>query len=157
MSFGKKKYLEIIRNKYELDENDNLVNPNPCFFLLKPSKQDQKMNRYKLNPGEQVKIGRITMRIRDIKFNNKSVKNSLNELLPKSQVKNDKLKENEKKLKKAHNNNTRLETTDKLINDNKNNKINVFVTLKKKKTTKKILQYNHVPVLAQLNLFILTV
>ena len=125
MSFGKKKYLEIIRNKYELDENDNLVNPNPCFFLLKPSKQDQKMNRYKLNPGEQVKIGRITMRIRDIKFNNKSVKNSLNELLPKSQVKNDKLKENEKKLKKAHNNNTRLETTDKLINDNKNNKINL--------------------------------
>ena len=73
ISFGKKKHLEIIRNKYDLDENDNLINPNPCFFLLKPSKIDPKMNRYKLSPGEIVKIGRITMRIRDIKFkkNNK--------------------------------------------------------------------------------------
>ena len=81
MSFGKKKYLEIIRNKYDLDENDNLVNPNPCFFLLKPSKIEAKMNRYKLNPGEIVKIGRITMRIRDIKFkkkNNQSLNNSIN-------------------------------------------------------------------------------
>ena len=39
------------------------------------------MNRYKLNPGEIVKIGRITMRIRDIKFKDKytSPNNSINE------------------------------------------------------------------------------
>ena len=71
IGFGKKKHLEIIRNKYDLDENDNLINPNPCFFLLKPSKIDPKMNRYKLSPGEIIKIGRITMRIRDIKFKKK--------------------------------------------------------------------------------------
>ena len=28
----RKKILEIIRNKYDLDENDNFINPNPCFF-----------------------------------------------------------------------------------------------------------------------------
>ena len=29
------------------------------------------MNRYKLNPGDIIKIGRITLRIRDIYFSNK--------------------------------------------------------------------------------------
>ena len=37
------------------------------------------MNRYKLNPGEIIKIGRITMRIRDIIFSNKKINQSLNE------------------------------------------------------------------------------
>ena len=46
------KQLEIIRNKYKLDENDNLISPNPCFFILKPNVIGQKMNIYKLNPGE---------------------------------------------------------------------------------------------------------
>ena len=116
MSFGKKKYLEIIRNKYEVDENDNLVNPNPCFFLLKPSKMDIKMNRYKLNPGEIVKIGRITMRIRDIKFNNQNIKNSLNESITKNKNKED----NNKIKNKKENNITRLETSERKINENKN-------------------------------------
>ena len=118
MSFGKKKYLEIIRNKYDLDENDNLINPNPCFFLLKPSKIDPKMNRYKLNPGEIVKIGRITMRIRDIKFKSKQYKNSANESInSKEKTPEEKLKNNEinNKEKNNENNNkkmTRLETTE---------------------------------------------
>ena len=117
MSFGKKKYLEIIRNKYDLDENDNLINPNPCFFLLKPSKMDIKMNRYKLNPGEIVKIGRITMRIRDIKFNNPNLKNSLNETI----TKNKNIEDNNNKNKnKKDNNITRLDTSEKKINENKN-------------------------------------
>ena len=110
MSFGKKKYLEIIRNKYELDENDNLINPNPCFFLLKPSKIDPKINRYKLNPGEIVKIGRITMRIRDIKFKN-TKKNSLTE--SKNKAKNEKENTN----KKDNSYLTRLDTTEKKLID----------------------------------------
>ena len=129
MSFGKKKYLEIIRNKYDLDENDNLVNPNPCFFLLKPSKIEAKMNRYKLNPGEIVKIGRITMRIRDIKFkkkNNQSLNNSINIKDKKLEEKNNNNKDKENKKM------TRLETTEaKLFKENEKKNL-------KKKTQKDI-------------------
>ena len=140
MSFGKKKYLEIIRNKYDLDENDNLINPNPCFFLLKPSKIDPKMNRYKLNPGEIVKIGRITMRIRDIKFKSKQYKNSANESInSKEKTPEEKLKKNEinNKEKNNENNNkkmTRLETTEAKLNNNKENEKKTM----KKKTQKDI-------------------
>ena len=128
MSFGKKKYLEVIRNKYDLDENDNLVNPNPCFFLLKPSKIEAKMNRYKLNPGEIVKIGRITMRIRDIKFkkkNNQSLNNSIN-------IKDKKLEEKNNNKDKENKKMTRLETTEaKLFKENEKKNL-------KKKTQKDI-------------------
>ena len=119
IGFGKKKYLEIIRNKYDLDENDNLINPNPCFFLLKPSKIDPKMNRYKLSPGEIIKIGRITMRIRDIKF-----KKKLNE--KNSQDNNSINNKKEKGTKKM----SRLETTESKLN-------NYEEDLKKKSAKKK--------------------
>ena len=119
IGFGKKKYLEIIRNKYDLDENDNLINPNPCFFLLKPSKIDPKMNRYKLSPGEIIKIGRITMRIRDIKF-----KKKFNE--KNSQDNNSINNKKEKGTKKM----SRLETTESKLN-------NYEEDLKKKSAKKK--------------------
>ena len=119
IGFGKKKHLEIIRNKYDLDENDNLVNPNPCFFLLKPSKIDPKMNRYKLSPGEIIKIGRITMRIRDIKF-----KKKFNE--KNSQDNNSINNKKEKGTKKM----SRLETTESKLN-------NYEEDLKKKSAKKK--------------------
>ena len=128
MSFGKKKQLEIIRNKYDYDENDNFVNPNPCFFLLKPSKIDSKMNRYKLNPGEIVKIGRITMRIRDIKFNRKN-----NDKIEEKKEFKEKIeinKEKENKNKKM----TRLETTEDKQNINNNEEHKTM----KKKTQKDI-------------------
>ena len=121
LSFGKTKYLEIIRNKYEYDDTDNIANSNPCFFLLKPSKIDPKMNRYKLNPGEIVKIGRITMRIRDIKFKAKNLNKSLdNSLIINSNIINTNSnnlgikKEKEKDNKKI----TRLETTESKFNKN---------------------------------------
>ena len=74
------------------------------------------MNRYKLNPGEIVKIGRITMRIRDIKFNNQLIKNSLNESISK----NKNVENNNKNKNKKENNITRLETSERKINENKN-------------------------------------
>ena len=118
IGFGKKKHLEIIRNKYDLDENDNLINPNPCFFLLKPSKIDPKMNRYKLSPGEIIKIGRITMRIRDIKF-----KKKLNEKNSQDMNTNNKKEKGTKKM-------SRLETTESKLN-------NYEEDLKKKSAKKK--------------------
>ena len=71
-------FFEFERNKYELDDTDNIITPNTSWFLLKPTIIDSKMNRYKINPGEIIKIGRITMRIRDVKFNNSKNKNNMN-------------------------------------------------------------------------------
>ena len=65
-------YFEFERNKYGVDETDNIITPNTSWFLLKPSMTDEKMNKYKLSPGEILKIGRITMRIRDIIFDGKN-------------------------------------------------------------------------------------
>ena len=65
-------YFEFERNKYGKDETDNIITPNTSWFVLKPSMMDEKMNKYKLSQGEIIKLGRITMRIRDIIFEGKS-------------------------------------------------------------------------------------
>ena len=74
-------FFEFERNKYGVDETDNIVTQNSSWFVLKPSMIDEKMNKYKLNPGEIIKIGRITMRIRDIVFEGKNKYNSNNSML----------------------------------------------------------------------------
>ena len=75
----KKNNFEIIRKKYEFDETDNIITPNITWFLLNKAKMDSKMNRYKINPGEIIKIGRITFRIRDVIFANNKGNHLLNE------------------------------------------------------------------------------
>ena len=65
-------YFEFERNKYGKDETDNIITPNTSWFVLKPSMMDEKMNKYKLSQGEIIKLGRITMRIRDIIFEGKN-------------------------------------------------------------------------------------
>ena len=67
---SKDMFFEFERNKYEFDETNNIMTPNTSWFLLKPSQIDPKMNRYKLIPGDIIRIGRINLRIRDIKFSN---------------------------------------------------------------------------------------
>ena len=69
-------YFEFERNKYETDETDNIISPNSSWFLLKPSMIDEKMNKYKITRGEVIKLGRITMRVRDIIFQGKNKYNS---------------------------------------------------------------------------------
>ena len=46
---------------------------NNAWFLLKPAKMDKKINKNKVNEGDIIKIGRITIRIKEIKldWNNK--------------------------------------------------------------------------------------
>ena len=66
---------EFINNQCRLDENKNL-NKNCSWFLLKTSKIGSKMNKYKLAPGDIIKIGRISLRIRDIHFSQDSSKNN---------------------------------------------------------------------------------
>ena len=77
--YNKDIYFEFERNAYEYDETDNICTPNTAWFLLKPGILEVKMNRYKLNPGEIIRIGRITMRIRDIIFGDKNNNKELNE------------------------------------------------------------------------------
>ena len=75
---GKEMSYEIIPNPYKLDETDN-ISQNSSWFLLKQSKIDAKINKYKLNSGDIIKIGRITLRIRDIYFSNNNNSSKLNE------------------------------------------------------------------------------
>ena len=70
-------FFELERNRYEVDNTDNIITPNTSWFILKPFKTEPKLNRYKLTPSEIIRIGRITMRIRDIIFDDK--KKSLSE------------------------------------------------------------------------------
>ena len=90
---NKDTFFEFERNKYEVDETDNIITPNTSWFLLKPSIIDPKMNRYKLNSGDIIKIGRITLRIRDMSFSekkkNKKKGNTNNTLLDESNNLND--------------------------------------------------------------------
>ena len=73
---GKDISYEIWTNSFHIDESNN-ISQNSAWFLLKPGKTDIKSNKYKLNPGDILKIGRITLRIRDIYFSNKKDTSSL--------------------------------------------------------------------------------
>jgi hypothetical protein len=77
------KDFEVTRNEIEKDENGNICSQNSAWFLLKLSKMDKDLNKYKIHQGEIIKIGRIITRIREIKYgknkaNNKEEINSLN-------------------------------------------------------------------------------
>ena len=54
-------------NKVEYDEAGNISSKNHAWFLLKPKKMGNKTLKYKLNEGDIIKIGRITIRITEIK------------------------------------------------------------------------------------------
>ena len=84
------KLLEIIKNNkgfelglndYEIDKEYNITTPNSTWFLLRKEFMDDKMNVYNLKEGDILKIGRILVRIRTIRFsknnyNNKKDKNN---------------------------------------------------------------------------------
>ena len=55
-------------NKVEYDETENISSINNAWFLLKPEKMDKKISKYKVNEGDIIKIGRITIRIKEIKL-----------------------------------------------------------------------------------------
>ena len=141
VNYNKKRKFEIIRNKYEFDETDNIKSPNSCWFVLKPSKIEKKLNRYKLNPGEILKIGRITMRIRDIIFANKNNNNkSLNESYGTNYNKEIQtlktegapytITNNNNKQNKEKNN---LEKTERIIIKKRKNQKEIFTKLEKLK------------------------
>ena len=73
---NEKDYL-LHLNEYEIDKEYNITTPNSTWFLLRKEFMEEKMNEYNLKEGDILKIGRITIRIKMIKFsksynNNKS-------------------------------------------------------------------------------------
>ena len=67
-------------NPFKIDENENICSINSSWFSLKNFKKGTKPNSFKLNEGDIIKIGKIIIRIRKIKFNrnkkNKKITNN---------------------------------------------------------------------------------
>jgi hypothetical protein len=112
------KLLEIIKiqngvqlklNEYEIDENENIITPNSTWFLFRKIFMDERMNDYNLKEGDILKIGRISIRIKSIRFKKSLDKNKtidLNQSSNSKKVQNDKIviktkKTNETEANKA--------------------------------------------------------
>ena len=61
-------------NPFQLDENENISSTNSPWFSLRNSQIDKKINTFKINEGDVIKIGKIIIRIRRIKMNKKNKK-----------------------------------------------------------------------------------
>ena len=92
--------VKLILNDYKRDENENIISPNSAWFLLRKSILDDRMNQYSLNEGDIIKIGRITIKIKSIRFNNNSEKSNLNT----KNLKEIKVEKNIKEINENHNN-----------------------------------------------------
>ena len=66
-------------NKVEYDETDNISSKNHAWFLLRPQKMENKISKYKINEGDIIKIGRITIRIIEIKNDKDNIDYYLNQ------------------------------------------------------------------------------
>ena len=62
------KDIKLELNDYQIDEDDNIITPNSTWFLLRKEFLDQRMNEYNLKEGDILRVGRITIRIKKIKF-----------------------------------------------------------------------------------------
>jgi hypothetical protein len=67
----------LLLNEFSIDEEDNIISPNSTWFLLKKAFLEERMNDYHLKEGDILRIGRITIKIKKIKFHNPN-KNSDN-------------------------------------------------------------------------------
>ena len=55
-------------NKIEFDSKDNISSKNKAWFIFKPDKMNNKIYKYKINEGDIIKIGRINIKIKEIRF-----------------------------------------------------------------------------------------
>ena len=79
---------EVIRNTYVKDEKGNITSKNCAWFLLKKSKMNDKFRKYKIHQGEIIKIGRITTRIKEIRFDKNPNKSNHNNTINNSKINN---------------------------------------------------------------------
>ena len=66
-------------NKVEYDETDNISSTNHAWLLLRPQTMENKISKYKINEGDIIKIGRITIRIIEIKNEKDNIDYYLNQ------------------------------------------------------------------------------
>ena len=91
--------VQLKFNDYEIDENENIITPNSTWFLFRKIFKDERMNDYNLKEGDILKIGRISIRIKAIRFNKSTDKHQNNNDLNQS-VSNIKNVQNFKIVKK---------------------------------------------------------
>ena len=103
----KKEGYELNLNTYEIDDDYNITTLNSTWFLLRKEFMDERMNEYNIKEGDILRIGRILVRIKTIKFaknnqnknkandNNKSVNTNFSQELKEitSPIKTKKIKE----------------------------------------------------------------
>ena len=53
-------------NPFELDDKQNFKSFNNCWFSFRTSKMENKPGKYRINKGDIIRFGRITMRVKDI-------------------------------------------------------------------------------------------
>ena len=76
----KKEGYELNLNTYEIDDDYNITTPNSTWFLLRKEFMDERMNEYNIKEGDILRIGRILVRIKTIKFaKNNQNKNKAND------------------------------------------------------------------------------
>ena len=55
-------------NKIEFDNSNNISSTSNAWFIFKPDKMNNEIYKYKINEGDIIKIGRINIRVKEIKF-----------------------------------------------------------------------------------------
>ena len=133
---------EFIPNEFTFDNEQNIEYNNNCFFVFKKSKMLEKTVRYKIHPGDIIRFGRITTRVKEINLKknanseNESIK--INERYDNININNNALEQNllkpeEKKVNILHYstdfnriNTTNLLKEEKKLIVNAPKKINVF-------------------------------
>ena len=112
-------------NKVEYDETDNISSLNNAWFLLKPEKMERKISKYKINEGDIIKIGRITIRIKEIKLNGNNNDYYLNHHKSGNNISNNSIN-----IINSNNNNTRIINDVIEITKNENYKNNQLQSLR---------------------------
>ena len=81
--------FELNLNEYDIDKEYNITTPNSTWFLLRKEFMDDRTNEYNIKEGDILKIGRILIRIKTIKFSKNNMQN-------KTKAKTDNNKANDK-------------------------------------------------------------
>ena len=62
-------------NKFDIDKEYNITTPNSTWFLLRKEFMDDRTNEYNIKEGDILKIGRILVHIKTIKFSKNNTRN----------------------------------------------------------------------------------
>ena len=102
---------ELVPNEFTFDNEQNIEYNNNCFFVFKKSKMIEKLVRYKIHPGDIIRFGRITTRVKAINIKKNAISENesinINERFNNIDINNNALEQNllrpeEKKVNILH-------------------------------------------------------